>query len=410
MFLKVSLFLENVRDMSDTTNKWPSVALVTGILFIAINLRVPFTATAPVLQLIQDHFQLSITSVGWLNSLPLFAFALFSPVSATIARKFGLERTLFGALMVISAGILLRSAGSVWALYIGTILIGIGIALGNVLLPGLIKRNFAGNVASMTGAYSITMGAAGAVGSAIIIPLAQQWGWNFALSLLVIAPVLALVFWFPQLSNHHKHKLSGPHQTRSVSVWTSPLAWQVTLFMGLNAMPFYVAVGWLPAILTDNGISPEKAGAIHGMLQFTTAIPGLMLAATLRRLKDQKMAAVVVSLLSGISLVGMLYTPDLSMLWAAILGFGCGASMMLGLTFIGLRTKNAGDAAALSGMAQCVGYLMAAMGPLLLGKVHDWSGGWTVPLLMTAAITVASACTGLAAGRNVYLEPAASTG
>ncbi|MEG1113202.1 MAG: MFS transporter, partial [Hafnia sp.] len=369
----------------------------------------PFTATAPVLQLIQDNFHLSITSVGWLNSLPLFAFALFSPVSATLARTFGLERTLFGALLVISAGIVLRSAGSVWALYVGTMLIGTGIALGNVLLPGLIKRDFAGKVASMTGAYSITMGAAGALGSAIIIPLAQHWGWNMALALLVTAPVLALILWFPQLNKHHQMTLSGSHQTATVAVWTSPLAWQVTLFMGLNAMPFYVAVGWLPAILTENGISPAKAGAIHGMLQFTTAIPGLMLAATLRRLKDQKMAAVVVSLLSGISLIGMLYAPGQSMLWAAILGFGCGASMMLGLTFIGLRTKNAGDAAALSGMAQCVGYLMAAMGPLLLGKVHDGSGGWTVPLLLTAAVTVAGACTGLAAGRNVYLESAAST-
>jgi CP family cyanate transporter-like MFS transporter len=191
---------------------------------------------------------------------------------------------------------------------------------------------------------------------------------ELCLSLLVIAPVLALVLWFPQLSNHHQYKLSGPNQTTSVSVWTSPLAWQVTLFMGLNAMPFYVAVGWLPAILTDSGISPEKAGAVHGMLQFTTAIPGLMLAATLRRLKDQKMAAVVVSLLSGISLTGILYAPGLSMLWSAVLGFGCGASMMLGLTFIGLRTKNAGDAAALSGMAQCVGYLMAAMGPCCWAK------------------------------------------
>ncbi len=396
--------------MSDTKSKWHSVALVSGILFIAINLRVPFTSIAPVLTLIQDHFQLSITSVGWLNSLPLFAFAVFSPLSATIARRFGLERTLFGALMVISVGILLRSAGSMWALYVGTILIGTGIALGNVLLPGLIKRDFAGNVASMTGAYSITMGAAGAVGSAIIIPLAQHFGWNIALALLVAAPALALIIWFPQLSNHQKLRLSGQNQTTNVSVWSSPLAWQVTLFMGLNAMPFYVAVGWLPAILTDNGISPERAGTVHGMLQFTTAIPGLILAATLRRLKDQKMAAVVVSLLSGISLIGMLYTPALSMLWAAILGFGCGASMMLGLTFIGLRTTNAGDAAALSGMAQCVGYLMAAMGPLLLGKVHDWSGGWTVPLLMTAAITVAGACTGLAAGRNVCLEPAAAAG
>jgi len=168
--------------MSHTTNKWSSVILVTGILFIAINLRVPFTAIAPVLESIRHGFGLSITAVGLLNSLPLLAFAAFSPLSASISRKYGLERTLFGALAVISAGILLRSTGSVWALYGGTILIGIGIALGNVLLPGLIKRDFSGNVASVTGAYSITMGAAGAIGSAIIIPLTQSWGWNIALS------------------------------------------------------------------------------------------------------------------------------------------------------------------------------------------------------------------------------------
>lgn len=118
----------------------------------------------------------------------------------------------------------------------------------------------------------------------------------------------------------------------------------------------------------------------------------------------------MVSLLTALSLVGIVYSPDLAMLWAAILGFGSGASMMLGLTFIGLRTKNASDAAALSGMAQCVGYLMAAMGPLLLGKVHDWASGWAVPLLMTAAIAVAGACAGMAAGRNAHLEPASSPG
>jgi CP family cyanate transporter-like MFS transporter len=396
--------------MSDTNNKWHSVALVVGILFIAINLRAPFTAIAPVLQQIRDEFGLGITAVGLLNALPLLAFAAFSPISASVARMFGMERTLFGALLVISAGILLRSAGSIWALYIGTMLIGTGIALGNVLLPALIKRNFSANMASMTGAYSITMGAAGAVGSAIIIPLTLYWDWNIALALLMTAPAIALILWLPQLQKHHPLKVSGSNNATTVFVWKSPLAWQVTLFMGLNAMPFYVAVGWLPSILTDNGISPAKAGAVHGMMQFTTAIPGLILAATLRHLKDQKMAAVVVSLLSAVSLIGILYVPGLAMLWAAILGFGSGASMMLGLTFIGLRTKNSSDAAALSGMAQCVGYLMAAMGPLLLGKVHDWSGGWTVPLLMTTAISVAGACTGMAAGRDVHLEPVQQPG
>ena len=188
--------------MLDTKNKWHAVALVVGILFIAANLRVPFTGIAPVLPLIQNDFGLSNSALGLLTSLPLLAFAAFSPLSASVAHKFGIERTLFGALVVISLGILLRSAGSAWALYAGTILIGTGIALGNVLLPGLIKRDFSKNMASMTGAYAITMGASGAVGSAVIIPLTQAWGWPIALSLLVAVPLFALVLWLPQLKKH----------------------------------------------------------------------------------------------------------------------------------------------------------------------------------------------------------------
>lgn len=394
--------------MSETSSRWHSAALVAGILFIAANLRVPFTGIAPVLPLIRADLGLGITAVGLLNALPLLAFAVFSPLSAAVARKVGMERTLFGAMLIISAGVLLRSAGSAWVLYAGTLLIGIGIALGNVLLPGLIKRDFSANVASMTGAYSITMGAAGAVGSAMIVPLTQLWGWNSALALIVTAPILAMVLWLPQLKKHRPVASLSVNKTAAAAVWRSPLAWQVTLFMGLNAIPFYVAVGWLPAILADHGVPAASAGNVHGMLQLTTAIPGLLLAATLRRLKDQKLAAVAVSLLTALSLIGILYAPDLAMLWAALLGFGSGASMMLGLTFIGLRTQNSADAAALSGMAQCVGYLMAAMGPLLLGKVHNLSGSWSIPLLLTAAIAVAGAFTGMAAGRNAWLQPAAS--
>lgn len=392
--------------MSDTRTTWHTIALVAGILLIAVNLRAPFTGIAPVLPLIQNDFGLSASAVGLLTSLPLLAFAAFSPLSASIAHRLGIERTLFGALVVIASGILLRSAGSTWSLYTGTVLIGTGIALANVLLPSLIKRDLATNGAAMTGAYSITMGAGGAVGSAVIIPLSQAWGWPTALSLLAAAPFLAMLVWLPQLKKHEQVKQSGPKRPAATAVWRAPLAWQVSLFMGLNAMPFYVAVGWLPTILIDHGVSAAHAGTIHGTLQLTTAIPGLILAATLRRLKDQRLAAFTVSLLTALALIGLICAPSYAILWAAILGFGSGSSMMLGLTFIVLRTKNSGDTAALSGMAQCVGYLMAAAGPLLLGQLHDWTGSWTVPLLITSLIAVAGAFIGMMAGRNVQLEPA----
>ena len=176
--------------MYDTRNKWQTIALVSGVLLIAANLRVPFTSIAPIMPMIQGDFGLSSSELGLLTSLPLLAFTVFSPISASIAHRFGLERTLFGALTIVSLGILLRSLGNEWVLYSGTIFIGIGIALGNVLLPSLIKRDFSGNVASMTGAYSITMGAAGAIGSALVIPIAHVWGWNTSLNVLLVVPLL----------------------------------------------------------------------------------------------------------------------------------------------------------------------------------------------------------------------------
>ena len=384
-------------------NRWATVSLIAAILLVAMNLRVPFTGVAPVLPWIQHDFGLSTTAVSLLTSLPLLAFAGFSPFGASIAARFGLERTILGALAVIAAGVVIRSGGSTWALYGGTVLIGAGIALGNVLLPSLIKRDFPAHLVSLTGAYSITMGAAGAIGSAAVIPLTQAWGWSAALAMFVIVPLVALLAWLPQWNKQGKATSAAKIQGAGVAVWRSPLAWQVSLFMGLNAMPFYIAVGWLPTILMEHGISATAAGSLHGTLQLATAVPGLLMAAILRRMKDQRAAAVIASSMSAISLLGLMLAPSLALLWSVLLGFGCGASMILGLTFIGLRTNNARDAAALSGMAQCIGYLMAAAGPMILGGLHDVFGEWSTPLLIASMVTFLGAWSGMLAGRAVHL-------
>ena len=388
---------------STTKYDYQAILLCIGILLIALNLRLPFTGIAPVLSWIKSEFDLSTTAIGFLTSLPLIAFAVFSPISASIANKFGIERTLFSALIIIALGILIRSGQYSWMLYAGTLLIGIGISFGNVLLPSLIKRSFSKSAASLTGAYSITMGLGGAIASTIVIPLTQLWGWHIALSIFVIAPLIAGIFWIPQLKNHESLKVSTHEPHSSSGIWKSPLAWQVTLFMGFNAMPFYIAVGWLPTILMSKGLSATEAGSLHGVLQLATAIPGLILAASLRRMKDQRLAAVLVSLFSAISFIGLAYAPKFALIWSMLLGFGCGASMMLGLTFVVLRTKSTKDAAVLSGMAQCIGYLLAAVGPLLLGKLFDVFGDWSIPLLVTSFIAVIGAYTGMLAGRNKYI-------
>lgn len=389
-----------------TTRRAPSaLALIAGILVLAVNLRAPFTGLAPVLAFIQKDFNLSTAAVGALSSLPLLAFAVFSPLSSAIAGRLGLERTIVSSLVLVALGIALRSSGAIWLLYCGTAVIGIGIAFGNVLLPSLLKRDFAGSMATLTGAYALAMGAGGALGSALVIPLSQAYGWQAALAAFMLLPVIALAAWAPRWNAHQDQTVvRSVHSLKSASVWKSLLAWQVTLFMGFNAMIFYIAVSWLPTILIDQGVPPAQAGSMHGVLQLATAIPGLILATVIRRMPDQRPAAVSVSLMSAVSLVGLIYWPRLALVWAALLGFGSGASMILGLTFIGLRTRSVEQAGALSGMAQGIGYLMAATGPMVLGALHDWQQSWSVPLLVAAGIALLGAWTGLLAGRNIHLE------
>lgn len=374
--------------------------LIVGILFIAATLRVTFTGIAPLLDAIRAEYQLTTAQTGLLTTLPLLAFGLVSPLAAGVARRFGIERSLLLAMVIICLGIGLRSLPSAAWLYIGTALIGCGIALGNVLLPGLIKRDFSGHVARMTGAYSITMGAAAAAGSAMVVPLALAgFGWRGALLLLMVFPLLALLLWLPQARRQATTPMTGSGAAHNRGIWRSALGWQVTLFLGINSLVYYVIVGWLPAILQSMGYSEAQAGSLHGLLQLATAAPGLAIPLVLHRLKDQRGIAVLVALMCVVSTLGLWLLPGQAVIWTLIFGFGSGATMILGLTFIGLRASSAHQAAALSGMAQTIGYLLAACGPPLIGKIHDAYGDWHIPLIIVALIAVVMALFGALAGR-----------
>ena len=375
--------------------------LIAGILLIATSLRVTFTGAAPLLDAIRTDYALTTAQTGLLTTLPLLAFALISPLAAGLARRIGMERSLFIALLLIIAGIALRSLPSAALLFGGTAVIGCGIALGNVLLPGLIKRDFPGQVAKLTGAYSLTMGAAAALGSALVVPVALSGaGWHGALLMLMVFPLLALLLWLPQWRQRPAGSLSGSRALQSRGIWRSTLAWQVTLFLGINSLIYYVIIGWLPAILQSHGYSETEAGSLHGLLQLATAAPGIVVPLILLRLKDQRGVAGLSAMMCAVSSAGLWFMPDLAVMWTLIFGFGSGATMILGLTFIGLRASSAHQAAALSGMAQSVGYLLAACGPPLMGKIHDANGDWRIPLLACGLVSVVMAICGILAGRD----------
>lgn len=384
--------------------------LLLGILMIATTLRVTFTGAAPLLDMVRDGFGLTTAQTGVLTTLPLLAFAVVSPLAAGIARRFGTERSLFGALLFICAGIALRSAGSASRLYLGTAIIGCGIAMGNVLLPGLVKRDFPGQVARLTGAYSLTMGVAAAIGSVMVVPVALHgYGWQGALLSLMIFPVIAALLWLPQLKNHAPASLSSSAALHARGIWSSPLAWQVTLYLGINSLIYYVIIGWLPSVLISHGYGEAQAGSLHGLLQLATAVPGLFIGMLLSRLKDQRAIAVLMALLWCISALGLWALPGYASLWVCVGGFGSGAAMILGLSFIGLRTGSAHQAAALSGMAQCVGYLLAAFGPPIMGKIHDLTDSWSLPLLGCALLSIVMAVFGAWAGRNAEIGTSTKT-
>ncbi|ECA0156214.1 CynX/NimT family MFS transporter [Salmonella enterica] len=375
--------------------------LIAGILMIATTLRVTFTGAAPLLETIRSDYGLSTAQTGLLTTLPLLAFALVSPLAAGIARRFGMERSLFAAMLLICAGIALRSLPSATLLFAGTAIIGCGIALGNVLLPGLIKRDFSQHVARLTGAYSLTMGAAAALGSALVVPLALHgFGWRGALLMLMLFPLLAFLIWLPQWRTTRSANLSSSRALHERGIWRSPLAWQVTLFLGLNSLIYYVIIGWLPTILISHGYSEAQAGSLHGLLQLATAAPGLAIPLILHRFNDQRWIAALVSLLCALGAAGLWFVPGQAVIWTLLFGFGSGATMILGLTFIGLRASSAHQAAALSGMAQSVGYLLAACGPPVMGKLHDASGSWYLPLSGVTILAIIMAIFGLYAGRD----------
>jgi CP family cyanate transporter-like MFS transporter len=383
--------------------------LLLGILLIAASLRAPITAIGPLLHTVSVALHLGATEAGMLTTLPLLAFAAVSPFAALLAREYGLERALFGALAAIIAGIATRSAGATWTLYLGTAVAGSGIAVGNVLLPSLLKRDFPGSITTITAIYALVMGVAAAAGSALVVPIAHAHGlgWPFALAVLAVLPVAAGLAWLPQLRMHTAPAPDTARPPHGGPVWHSALAWQVTLYMGLTSFIYYVAIAWLPAMLAQMGYTPERAGSLHGLMQFASGAPGLLLLPLLPRLKDQRALAFVSPLLGAAGLLGLLYAPSFATLWIFLFGAGLGAALILSLSFVSLRASSPSQAATLSAMAQSLGYLMAAVGPALFGAVHDVTGNWSIALSLCAGLCVVMAVIGLGAGRSAQIGHAA---
>lgn len=381
-----------------------TILFVVSLLLVATNLRAPFTSVAPVLSYIGSEFQLSSSQLGLFSALPLFVFATFSPFVSRIARRWGMELTLFLGVLTLTLGSIVRVIGPLSAAVVGTMLVGAGIAIGNVLIPSFLKRDFPTRIGLFTAFYGLSMAIASTIGSAAAVPLAERFEatWRASLSIFIVLGMVSAIVWAFQL-RHNKAAHTPVTAHRGPPLWRYPLAWHVTLFLGLNSFLYYITIAWVPAILVSNGFSEEAAGNIHGLMQFTSGTAGLAMAPFLARLNDQRPIALVAAGGLTLSLLGMQWMPAHSATWALILGFFGGAVFLLGLAFTGMRARTVEESAALSGMAQSIGYLLATTGPSLMGWVYDRTQNWNVVLNLCVALTLVMIYFGWQAGKNIQI-------
>lgn len=390
----------------------PSALLVLiGILLVAGNLRAAITTVGPVLPEIARSTQISALLSSALISLPLVAFALVSPIAPRIAHRLGLERTIGISLLLLIAGLITRSTPPLALLWIGTVLIGVAIAILNVVLPALIKRDFPNKIAQVTGGYSALQSTFAAVAAGIAAPLAgaTALGWRLPLGMWAGLALISLGVFAPQLRRRTvltaseediALELPKAHHATWRSPWTSLLGWQVTLFMGLQSLIFYSLITWLPSIEAAAGIRAYEINIHQFVLNALGVLASLVCAVMIPRMRDQRLLAVTGPLLVAAGLAGIYFAPQLALVWICVLGFAAGVNVVLALSFFGLRTTHHGQAASLSGMAQTLGYLVAAAGPLVFGALHDTTGDWTPVLTGMVVICIILAGLGYLSGRN----------
>lgn len=391
--------------MNDITRKLSGRWLLAlAIFLISLNLRPAITAVGPVLEFIRADTGLSAVMAGVLTAMPLLAFAFASPLAPELGKRLGMERAIFAALVLLAIGTLLRFVPTVTALFAGTALLASAIAVGNVLLPGLIKRDFPDKVGVLTSVYATSLAVSAALSSGIAVPLAENLpgDWRSALGIWCIPAIATALLMLPQLRKSSK-PAAQPGERAVQSVWRSKLAWHVTLFMGLQSMSFYVMQAWLPTILQSQGISPVTAGWLLSMYTALGVVVGFVFPLIMPRFDDQRGLTLGSTMLLCASYLGMIFVPSLIVLWTFLGGLGLGGCFLLSLAFFSLRASSPQQAAALSGMAQSVGYGIAAAGPVLFGALHDLSGSWTAPLWMLAICAILQSLFGWQAGRNAHV-------
>ncbi|WP_256661881.1 MFS transporter [Pseudomonas sp. Hp2] len=353
------------------------------------------------------HFILTGLGAGVLNALPLLIFALLSLLAPSVGRRHSLERVLTWAVAAILLGTLVRSVPLPGAIWIGTGVLSAGIAFGNVLLPGLVKREFPTKAAGLIGLYAASMAGMAGVAAGIAVPITHVAGldWRWAVGCWALLAAITLVVWLPQWTvPSHAPSATGIRIKEGVSPWKHPIGWQVSLFFALHSLVFYSIVDWFASYAASRNVAPEAAGFYLLVYQIVAVATNLACPPIIRRFKDQRLLGFLCGLLLVIGTAGLYSGAGSPLIWLISAGFGAGTAMTTSLALFTLRTHDHHQAASLSGMAQFVGYVGAAAGPFLIGVLRDIDSGWTWPLILLIASSILVVVFATLAGRGKYIE------
>jgi CP family cyanate transporter-like MFS transporter len=377
-----------------------------GVVLITFNLRPPITAVSPMLDQVQRQEGFNSTIASLLVAVPLMCFVVFSPGTPHIGRRLGLERCVALSMVVLLIGFLLRLIPTVWALFLGTAVIGLAITVGNVLLPATIKRDYPARTGLLTGLYTMSLyvGAAAAAGFTLPLQEATGLGWRGTIGLWSGLSLVGFLAWLPQLRPRQEPVADSVARHSRGTLWKQPLAWAVTVSFTVPTLVFYALSAWLPTILIDSGMSPARAGSMLSIVNLAAIPFALFAPIAASRTRQQVWCITLAGVFLAIGLLGVLHSAtDNTALWMIFFGVGLGSGTGLAYTIPLLRTRDSRKAAELSAMCQTVGFMFSALAPVLAGALHDLTDSWTASLIALLFLVAIQIVAGFRAGRARYV-------
>lgn len=373
-------------------------AALAAIVLMAINLRTIIAGLPPLLSEVRADLGLSATVAGLLTTLPVVCFGALAPLVPRLAHRVTLERMIVACGAVTAVAASLRAVGGVAGLFAGSLLAGAAVGVAQSALPALIRARHAAHTGLLTGGFSMALPAGATIASAAAVPLETALGgsWQAALAVWSLPAVLATAVWLPAaLGTGTLVGGRAPAPLRAEA-----LAWCVATFFGIQSTAFYAGLAWLPSILESFGRSSAAAGALQALNALVSAVPAFLVPLLAARRERQTAILAVIVPVAAAGVAGLLVLPGGAVAWMVLIGLGQGGSLGLALILPVLRAGSTQVAASLTAMTLCVGYLVGATGPWVLGAAHDLSGGWDVPLAVMLAITLAQLLPGSVAARG----------